>query len=236
MQAGQACVRLCMRANTDTRLLNALPMQRRASCLSRRQYLAMHFITADALLRRQALQESTNAVHVHLCKTQSALLTTKHNNIRRLKYSLQWNNRRSATAKRRALARLPGARCPLSTASLSISHPKHAGPTVFLTGKHRYHRIGRAGRVCSRYDPSISTSCYINVGTPTLLRPPHRCASNCLGLAACAAGCLEAGCPSAGASLLTRDLRRQCCTRCLSPRPTARTRVRVLSCLLRGCS
>ena len=102
--------------------------------------------------------------------------------------------------------------------------------------KDRYHRIRAGTRVCPGARSRLSlrfhlAGCYINVGTSTLLRPLHRYAPYCFGLPAYRAGCLEAACPSAGASLLTGTSADSAAhDACRQDRPHARGRAHCIAC------
>ena len=102
--ASRPSLHQALRVGLDRHLISschARAMQWRLLALS--QQLAMHFITADALLRRQALKESTPAACVHSYKTECAQpISMQSNNIQ--ENENQRNDPRSATAKRSALA------------------------------------------------------------------------------------------------------------------------------------
>ena len=145
-------------------------------------------------------------------------------------------------SKAQCIGASPGARCPLSTASLSITSRTRQSRLKTKTRSDRYISPAQlswpGGPYFERFRVVAvgkKVCCYINAGTAT--RPLPRCAcTSCIRLVSCCRLSPEASCPSTGANLLTRDLRRRCCPRCLSPRPTARTGVRAVPCLLRGCS
>lgn len=87
--------------------------QYRSGCLGCRQQLAKHFITADALLRRQVPRRMCPAVLI-----RSLLCTAYHRVLQQLDQRVFCSN--TGTTLSSVLGASPGARCPLSTASLSI--------------------------------------------------------------------------------------------------------------------